>query len=153
MIGERCFIGDQPGTIRWIGYLDGLESERIGVELDTSSSDRHNGEYRGQFVFECLPGCGVFVKRSKLSFSVKQAMHLRYQSSLSQEDVCTNLIGYQKIQNKISDLTQLSFACLEKSQISTSGDLTAFQNLTRLRLSDNAIGNFSVGLSIHRNTR
>ena len=142
MIGQRCFVGDHEGTIRWIGHLEGLESERVGVELDHPSPDRHSGEYKGKQIFPCNPGCGIFVKQSKLSFSLEQAINFRYK--IFENSVCANLVGYEKIKTKISDLEEINFACLEKSQISRCGEISALRNLTRLRLSHNLIGNFSV---------
>jgi hypothetical protein len=142
MIGQRCFYNDQEGTIMWIGYLEGLESERVGIELDTPAPERHSGEYNGKQICTCRTNCGIFVKQSKISFSLEHAINFRYK--ISDEAVCSNLVGLEKIRQKISALDVKQFACLERFQISRCGEISALTHLTRLRLSDNLIEKFSV---------
>lgn len=82
-MNRRVYVqsADTIGTVKWIGFLPGLESERAGIELDSPPTiSGHSGEYMGQKIFPCAQKCGIFLKLSKLNFglSFKDALEEKY---------------------------------------------------------------------------
>ena len=143
-IGSRVLVNDSYGTVRWIGQLAGLDSERAGVELDSPEPDRHCGEYEGSKVFDCAKSCGVFVKLSKLSLgrSCEEVVRLRYLEDTHYAD--SNLVGGAKLLRHLSDFSNIHMACLERGGVAYAGNLSSLKNLRRMRLSENLITNCSV---------
>jgi len=149
---NRVFVEsvDRSGTILWIGFLDGLDSERAGIELDSppANSPGHSGEYKGQKIFPCAPGCGVFIKKSKLNFgdTVREAIEKKYMmtnesdSSTCSTDACNIpspiFVGEEKanefFSTNIFDLEEIS---LDNRHVRFDSDTDAdfLQSFTRLR--------------------
>jgi len=60
-LDERVVTKGRPGTIRYIGALDGTKGTWFGVELDHAGG-KHNGTVKGRSYFECAALHGVFVR-------------------------------------------------------------------------------------------
>ena len=66
ILGDRIIVkGERPGTIRYLGKLEGHRTEVdnevfAGVQLDHPTG-RHNGTFNGKRYFSCPPKHGVFV--------------------------------------------------------------------------------------------
>ena len=148
MMSKRVSVNDCYGTVKWIGFLPDLDSERVGIELDDPSADRHDGFYKDLKIFDCAPNCGVFVKASKVCFgtSAEAVAKKRYQED--EKCIDSKLVGADKLLKRFSDLRNVHFACLERGLISSSGDLSALINLKRLRLTDNLISEWNTVIEI-----
>ena len=148
MLFRRVSVNESFGTVKWIGFLPDLDSERLGIELDDPSPDRHDGSYKGAKIFDCAPCCGVFVKASKVDCgtTAEAVAKKRYQ----EDDLCVDskLVGADKLLKRFSDLGNVHFACLERGLISSAGDLSALVNLARLRLTDNLLSDWSTVIDI-----
>ena len=115
LIGRRVIVQNIRGTIKWVGDLNGLTSQRAGIELDhPPENGQHSGEYEGNGIFPCRENCGVFVKVCKLNFGVtlKQAIEHKY---LNQENTSTGssiLVGGEKARKyfaeNLFDLEEIS---------------------------------------------
>lgn len=55
-----------PGTVRYIGQLQGVKGEWIGLEYEQDGIGEHNGSYKGKKYFDCPAGRGVFVPRGSV---------------------------------------------------------------------------------------
>lgn len=50
-VGERVIVGKDRGTIRYIGKINGYESDWIGIDWDDEERGKNNGMVNGQFYF------------------------------------------------------------------------------------------------------
>jgi len=74
-VGEQAEIGDfvrlrkgREGTIRFIGKVDGVKGELIGMELQQWVPGKdHDGDYNGKPYFTCRSGTGYWTKRDMIS--------------------------------------------------------------------------------------
>jgi hypothetical protein len=148
MNGSRTFVdGKGPATVRWIGYLPGLDSKRVGVELDTACDTAHEGAYLDSKYFACKPNTGLFVKESKLNFgkSLLHAIQSRYLATESVAD--STLVGQNKAEQFYAKhFYDLRDICLDESFVSGIGDdfeeLGNFTAVTKLSLRSNLISAF-----------
>jgi len=60
-LGERVVTKGRPGTVRYIGALDGTKGTWFGLELDNADG-KHNGTLKGRSYFECAALHGLFVR-------------------------------------------------------------------------------------------
>jgi hypothetical protein len=146
------------GTVRWIGFLDGLESERAGIELDyTPLTTAHSGEYRDKQIFPCRHNCGIFIKTSKLvkSNSLKSAIEAKYIASESTDPSPPSIeipkfptpvfVGEEKAKKFFSsNLFLLDEISIDQTSVSFDPNtdisfLSSFTALTRLSLCGNFI--------------
>ena len=60
--------GEEQGSLRWRGTLEGTEGEWLGIEWDSRERGKHRGEYKGEQVFQCRweDSSGSFVRPSKV---------------------------------------------------------------------------------------
>lgn len=80
-VGNSVVIGDfvrlrkgREGTVRFIGQIEGLTEELIGLELQQWVPGKdHDGDYNGKTYFTCKAGTGYWTKRSNISDIIKRA--------------------------------------------------------------------------------
>lgn len=153
---SRLFIdGKGPATVRWVGYLPGLDSKRVGVELDTPCETAHEGAYLDSKYFSCKPNTGLFVKESKLNFgkSLLHALRSRYLETESVTD--SALVGQNKTERFYAEnFYDLRDICLDDSLVSGIGDdfdeLRKFSAVTKLSLRNNLISAFGDIIGIEK---
>ena len=137
-IGRRVHTGTKgKGTVRWIGLLEGLDSVRAGIELDSSNPSCHSGDYNGVQYFESPAQCGVFLKLDKVDegFSVREAAELKYRTKDS-DNQSSELVGQAKAEQYFADnLFDLREFGLDEMAVSHIGDgLEVFSRLEKLSL-------------------
>jgi len=66
-LGERVVTKGRPGTVRYIGALDGTKGRWFGIEL-AHADGKHNGTIKGRSYFECAALHGVFVRSCEGTF-------------------------------------------------------------------------------------
>lgn len=159
-LGDRCFFETHKGTIRYIGEVPPTVGEWYGIEWDTARG-KHDGTYNSVQYFKCKPNHGSFVRPNKLCFGISDvtALEKGYGNSGISEDEKTTvlnkstrhetiiqMIGFEKISQKLSDfrtLQEVDLSNMNISHASLDSELhTLLPNLKVLSISDNLISSF-----------
>ena len=147
-VGMRVWVPsrDSRGTVRWIGHLEGLESLRVGIELDKPVGS-HSGEYLGRSLFLTKDlNRGIFLKREKVDLGITfmAAIERRYIKP-QQEDVNVEIVGKEMAEmffaENIFDLLEVSLNQMNVYSL-VVGD-RQFLNLQRLSLRENLLYDLS----------
>ncbi|KAG5576912.1 hypothetical protein H5410_057046 [Solanum commersonii] len=139
LIGQRVhFVGDthRIGTVKYVGAVEGYGGNWVGVDWDNGDG-KHDGSHNGVRYFEAQgPKSASFVRPHNLSsgFALLKALELRYhgESTKEEEDemyvlsasnkrVSIELLGKDKIQNKLSQFEELTSASLAYLGVSSAG--------------------------------
>ncbi|CAN4127878.1 unnamed protein product [Withania somnifera] len=139
VIGQRVhFVGDtlRIGTVKYVGSVEGYEGKWVGVDWDNGDG-KHDGSHNGVRYFEAQgPKTASFVRSHNLSSGVTllKALEFRYhgESTKEEEDemyvlsatnkrVSIELLGKDKIQNKLSRFEELTSASLAYLGVSSAG--------------------------------
>ncbi|KAK6919830.1 CAP Gly-rich domain [Dillenia turbinata] len=138
--GERVhMIGDcqRIGTVKYVGAVEGLSGLWVGVDWDNGNA-KHDGSLNGIRYFQATsPKSASFVRPRNLShgISVLDALKLRYcnHSSTKQEEdemyvfsasskrVSVQLVGKEKIEDKLSRFEELTTASLSYLGVNSAG--------------------------------
>lgn len=164
LIGQRVhFVGDthRIGTVKYVGAVEGYGGNWVGVDWDNGDG-KHDGSHHGVRYFEAQgPKSASFVRPHNLTsgFPLLKALELRYhgESTKEEEDemyvlsasnkrVSIELLGKDKIQNKLSqfeDLTSASLAYLGVSSAGPPGPInTTIPRLKELDLTGNLLSDW-----------
>ncbi|CAN8235531.1 unnamed protein product [Cochlearia groenlandica] len=164
-IGQRVHSLNDPrrvGTVKYVGNVEGYAGKWIGVDWDQDGDGKHDGSVNGVFYFNGRSKTSAsFVRSQKLSHGITllQALDLRYRtiSTKDEEDemyvlsaknkrVSIQLLGGEKIQDKLSrfeELTSASLFYLGVSSLGVSSDLgSILPNLKLLDLTGNLISSW-----------
>ncbi|KAH0716275.1 hypothetical protein KY284_009180 [Solanum tuberosum] len=139
LIGQRVhFVGDthRIGTVKYVGAVEGYGGNWVGVDWDNGDG-KHDGSHHGVRYFEAQgPKSASLVRPHNLSsgFPLLKALELRYhgESTKEEEDemyvlsasnkrVSIELLGKDKIQNKLSQFEELTSASLAYLGVSSAG--------------------------------
>jgi len=165
IIGQRVHsLNDsrRVGTVKYVGDVEGYSGTWIGVDWDQDGDGKHNGSVNGVFYFNGRSQSSAsFVRSQNLSrgITLLQALELRYRtiSTKDEEDemyvlsagnrrVSIQLLGGDKIQDKLSrfeELTSASLSYLGVSSLGVSSDLgSILPNLKLLDLTGNLISDW-----------
>ncbi|KAJ4843912.1 hypothetical protein Tsubulata_034439 [Turnera subulata] len=146
------------GTVKYTGPVEGYSGTWVGVDWDNGDG-KHDGSINGVRYFQARSNLsGSFVRTQNLSPGIPflEALHLRYrgQSTKEEEDemyvfsasnnkVSVELVGKEKIENKLSRLDELAGASLSYLGVSSAGSSTdisaAVPNLKELDLTGNLL--------------
>ncbi|KDP45616.1 hypothetical protein JCGZ_17223 [Jatropha curcas] len=132
------------GTVKYVGPLQGHPGTWVGVDWDNGEG-KHDGSVNGVRYFHSrLERSGSFVRTQNLSpgISFLEALHIRYRSESTKEEedemyvlsssnkrVSVELVGKEKIQDKLSRFEELKGASLPYLGVSTTGNPTDISNL------------------------
>ncbi|CAA7052339.1 unnamed protein product [Microthlaspi erraticum] len=164
-IGQRVHSLNDPrrvGTVKYVGAVEGYSGIWIGVDWDQDGDGKHDGSVNGVFYFNGRSQSSAsFVRPQKLSHGITllEALELRYRtiSTKDEEDemyvlstknkrVSIQLLGGDKIQDKLSrfeELTSASLSYLGVSSLGVSSDLSSIlPNLKLLDLTGNLISDW-----------
>ncbi|GAB4839529.1 hypothetical protein Ancab_029055 [Ancistrocladus abbreviatus] len=138
-LGQRVHsAGDSRriGTVKYIGALQGYSGEWVGVDWDNGDG-KHDGSINGVRYFQAAcEKSGSFVRPQNLNSGITllEALFLRYRGestkeeeddmyvlSMSNQRVSVQLVGKDKIQNKLSRFDELSHASLAYLGVSSPG--------------------------------
>ncbi|XP_059297321.1 tubulin-folding cofactor E isoform X2 [Lycium ferocissimum] len=139
VMGQRVhFVGDtrRIGTVKYVGEVEGYEGNWVGVDWENADG-KHDGSHNGVRYFQAQgPKTASFVRPHNLSsgFPLLKALEFRYhgQSTKQEEDemyvlsatnkkVSIELLGKDKIQNKLSRFDELTSASLAYLGVSSAG--------------------------------
>nr|GMD24549.1 tubulin-folding cofactor E isoform X1 [Ipomoea batatas] len=160
-VGQRVhYAGDSRriGSVKYVGPVEGYSGTWIGVDWDNGDG-KHDGCHNGVRYFEAAGATTAsFVRPHNLSVGIPllQALELRYRTASSKEEedemyvfsasnkrVTVELLGKEKIQNKLSHFEELTSASLSYLGVSSAGDpchiSTTIPNLKELDLTGNLL--------------
>lgn len=160
-VGQRVHSAGDPrriGTVKYVGTIDGHPGAWVGVDWDSGDA-KHDGSVNGIRYFRARSErSGSFVRAKLLSpgISVIRALELRYRTystkeeedemyvfSASNKRVTVQLLGKDKIQDKLSRFEEITAASLSYLGVSTPGDPcqigTIVPNLKELDLTGNLL--------------
>ncbi|GKV12409.1 hypothetical protein SLEP1_g23551 [Rubroshorea leprosula] len=161
-LGQRVHAANDPrriGTVKYIGEVEGYSGTRVGVDWDNHRDGKHDGSINGVRYFHGRSELsGSFIRPHNLSpgISLLQALKLRYESHSTEEEedemyvfsatnkrVSVELVGKEKIQDKLSrfeELTSASLSYLGVSNPGAPGEISSVvPNLKELDLTGNLI--------------
>ncbi|XP_031121632.1 tubulin-folding cofactor E [Ipomoea triloba] len=160
-VGQRVhYAGDSRriGSVKYVGPVEGYSGTWIGIDWDNGDG-KHDGCHNGVRYFEAAgTTTASFVRPHNLSVGIPllQALELRYRTASSKEEedemyvfsasnkrVTVELLGKEKIQNKLSHFEELTSASLSYLGVSSAGDpfhiSTTIPNLKELDLTGNLL--------------
>ncbi|XP_047251762.1 tubulin-folding cofactor E isoform X4 [Capsicum annuum] len=161
VMGQRVHLtGDtrRIGTVKYVGAVEWYEGNWVGVDWDNGDG-KHDGSHNGVRYFEAQgPKTASFVRPHNLSSGVTllKALEFRYHGESTKEEqdemyvlsatnkkVSIELLGIDKIQNKLSrfeELTSVSLAYLGVSSAGPPGHInTTIPRLKELDLTGNLL--------------
>ncbi|XP_010427979.1 PREDICTED: tubulin-folding cofactor E-like [Camelina sativa] len=164
-IGQRVHsLNDsrRVGTVKYVGGVEGYSGTWIGVDWDQDGDGKHNGSVNGVFYFNGRSQTSAsFVRSQNLSSGITllQALELRYRTASTKDEedemyvlsagnkgVSIQLLGGDKIQDKLSrfeELTSASLSYLGVSSLGVSPELgSILPNLKLLDLTGNLISDW-----------
>ncbi|XP_059451695.1 tubulin-folding cofactor E [Corylus avellana] len=138
-VGQRVHsVGDprRTGTVKYVGPIQGYSGTWVGVDWDSGDA-KHDGSVNGFRYFRARSDrSGSFVRAHSLSpgISLLEALQLRYRGHSTKEEeddmyvlsasnkrVSIQLVGKDKIQDKLSRFEELTGASLSYMDVSTPG--------------------------------
>ncbi|XP_067628456.1 tubulin-specific chaperone E [Eurosta solidaginis] len=165
-IGTRIKVGDNYGTVKYVGEVTGYSGSWLGIEWDDPHRGKHNGSLNGKHYFHTqYPNAGSFVRPGKIGpfMSLEDAARERYLGYSAERSLNTSLIreaqenmqasffevvGMDKIARKQSKFEQLSEVSVDSCPVNAAGYLKDFQVLTALNVSSTLIWNWEIVANI-----
>ncbi|KAI8568646.1 hypothetical protein RHMOL_Rhmol02G0216600 [Rhododendron molle] len=164
-IGQRAHsAGDSRriGTVKYVGPVEGYSGKWVGVDWDNADGGKHDGSLNGVRYFHAeSEKSGSFVRPHNLSAGITllKALEIRYKSISTQEEedemyvfsasnrrVSVQLLGKDKIQDKLSRFEELANASLFYLGVSSSGPpcqiSATIPNLKELDLTGNLLSDW-----------
>lgn len=146
-LDQRVHSTNDPrriGTVKYIGPVEGHPGTWVGVDWDNGEA-KHDGSLNGVRYFEARSQLsGSFVRAQNLTAGISfiEALYIRYRDQPTQEDedemyvlsasnkrVSVQLVGKEKIQDKLSRLEELTGASLSYLGVSNPGSPNEIRNI------------------------
>ncbi|KAF2300620.1 hypothetical protein GH714_014533 [Hevea brasiliensis] len=146
-LGQRVHSESDPsriGTVKYVGPAQGYSGMWVGVDWDNGEG-KHDGSVNGVRYFQAKSErSGSFVRTQNLSpgISFLEALHIRYKGESTKEEedemyvlsasnkrVSVELVGKEKIQDKLSRFEELKGASLPYLGVSTPGNPSDISSL------------------------
>ncbi|PON49534.1 CAP Gly-rich domain containing protein [Parasponia andersonii] len=163
-LGQRVHSAGDPrriGTVRYVGPVQGYSGIWVGVDWDNGDG-KHDGSINGVRYFHAnSERSGSFVRTHNLSsgISLVEALRVRYQGDSTKEEedemyvlsasnkrVSIQLVGKEKIQDKLSRFEELTGASLSFFGVSSPGlsseNGSLLPNLKELDLTGNLLSDW-----------
>ncbi|XP_037947546.1 tubulin-specific chaperone E [Teleopsis dalmanni] len=158
-IGSRIKIGNNCGTVKYVGEVIGQTGTWLGIEWDDFNRGKHSGCVQNKHYFQTQhPTAGSFVRPAKVGpfETLEQAARERYlgytshsldQNLIREAQQSLNaslfeIVGMEKIARKQSKFEELTDISVDDSPINSPGCLKDFTSLTTLNLSRTLIWNW-----------
>lgn len=152
------------GTVKYVGSVEGYSGTWVGVDWDDGGQGKHDGSHNGVQYFQARGlKTASFVRPHNLSSGITllEALQVRYRGTSTKEEedemyvlsstnkrVSIELLGKEKIQNKLSrfeELTGVSLSFLGVSSPGPSSQISnTLPNLKQLDLSGNLLSDWKV---------
>ncbi|KAJ0170448.1 hypothetical protein K1T71_013819 [Dendrolimus kikuchii] len=161
-IGSRIKSGDDFGTVKYIGEVNGYKGVWYGVEWDNASRGKHDGTLDNlQYFITSKPGAGSFVRPNKVSpFRTCAEAITKYYGDREDETVAAHrrtvinewkremgapfieMVGFEKIHQK-QKFDRLLEVCVHDQNIAKAGDVASLcPNVRSLDVSRNLFSNW-----------
>ncbi|EDW89807.1 tubulin-specific chaperone E [Drosophila yakuba] len=164
-LGTRIKIGDNYGTVRYVGEVNGHMGTWLGVEWDDGLRGKHNGIMDGKRYFQTqTPTGGSFIRPGKVGpcatlEDAARERYLNYHSSNVNESLIREaqaslqaslfeVVGMDKIARKQSKFEQLAEVSVDQTPVNAAGYLKELTHLTTLNVSHTLIWNWEIVASI-----
>ncbi|KAL6512162.1 hypothetical protein OROGR_021759 [Orobanche gracilis] len=164
-VGQRVHsIGQprRPGTVKYVGPVEGFCGDWIGVDWDADGEGKHEGSHNGVSYFTARgPNTASFVRPHNLSAGVSllEALETRYRTASTKEEedemyvlsernkrVSIELLGKHKIEDKLSRFEELTSVSLSYLGVSFPGSpdsiSSTLPNIKELDLTGNVLANW-----------
>ncbi|GER27598.1 tubulin-specific chaperone E [Striga asiatica] len=164
-IGQRVHFCGQPrriGTVKYMGPVEGFSGDWVGVDWDADGDGKHDGSHNGARYFTARgPKTASFVRAHNLSAGVSllEALETRYRGASTKEEeeemyvlsatnkrVSIELLGKNKVEEKMSRLEELTSASLSYLGVSNPGNpeliSSTLPNIKELDLTGNLLDNW-----------
>ncbi|KAL0456291.1 UNVERIFIED_CONTAM: Tubulin-folding cofactor E [Sesamum latifolium] len=164
-VGQRVHFIGQPrriGTVKYVGLVEGYSGNWIGVDWDADGEGKHDGSHNGIRYFTGRgPNSASFVRPHNLStgISLLEALETRYRTTSTKEEedemyvlsarnkrVSIELLGKDKIEDKLSRFEELMSASLSYLGVSFPGSpdhvRSKLPNLKELDLTGNLLADW-----------
>ncbi|CAE6451245.1 unnamed protein product [Rhizoctonia solani] len=163
-VGERIRIGEDYGTILFIGDVAGITGTWLGIEWDDGAKrGKHSGERNGVKYFTCrTPNSGSFVRPNAPDLTrgvgLDAALISKYIDTFQSDGVETVVLGssngailvegprLDKVRAKFSRIERLRAISLDKYDVSNVGDPQVVsklcQSVQNLNLSRTLLGDW-----------
>ncbi|PKI47402.1 tubulin-folding cofactor E [Punica granatum] len=159
--GQRVHFSGDPrrvGTVKYVGPVQGYEGTWVGVDWDNGEG-KHDGSVNGVRYFHANSDrSGSLVRPPNLSpgVSLLKALHSRYRAESNQEEndemyvlsasnrrVSVQLVGRDKIQEKLGQLEEMKGASLAFGGVSSVGNIDGVvPNLQELDMTGNLLSDW-----------
>ncbi|XP_061401889.1 tubulin-specific chaperone E-like [Musca vetustissima] len=166
-LGTRIKIGDNCGTVCYVGEVLGYQGTWLGIEWDDPKRGKHNGTIDGKHYFYTQhPTAGSFIRPGKVGpfESLEEAARERYlgysENALDQQLLREaqeslqasffEVVGMDKLARKQSKFEQLTDVSVDNCAVNSAGYLKEFTMLTTLNLSHTLIWNWEIVADICR---
>ncbi|XP_017476502.1 PREDICTED: tubulin-specific chaperone E [Rhagoletis zephyria] len=165
-VGTRIKIGDNYGTVKYVGEVTGYTGSWLGIEWDDPRRGKHNGCLDGKHYFHTQhSNAGSFVRPGKIGpfESLEDAARERYLGYSAENSLDASLIreaqqnmqasffevvGMDKIARKQSKFEQLTEVSVDNCPINAAGYLKDFEVLATLNVSSTLIWNWEIVANI-----
>ncbi|KAK4486726.1 hypothetical protein RD792_006702 [Penstemon davidsonii] len=161
-VGQRVHFAGQPrrvGKVKYVGPVEGYSGIWVGVDWDADGEGKHDGSHNGVSYFNARgPKTASFARPHNLSSGVSllEALEARYRTTSTKEEedemyvlsarnqkVSIELVGKDKIQDKLSRYEELTSGSLSYLGVSLPGSpehvSSALPNLKELDLTGNLL--------------
>lgn len=143
-IGQRLSYDSALGTVRYLGPLEGLKGDWLGVEWDKATRGKHNGQHAGRQMFKCLsssPTAASFLRPSRKpdpTRTLLEAINSKYaapskadgydghnhQDPIEISGKTVEEVGFDKIRKQLSHLADLKIVLVDGLNVSAVADGT-----------------------------
>ncbi|XP_049882216.1 tubulin-specific chaperone E [Pectinophora gossypiella] len=143
-IGSRIKCGDDFGTVKYIGEVQGYKGVWYGVEWDNPTRGKHDGSVDDvQYFKTSKPGAGSFIRPNKIGpFKTCADAIRRYYGDREDETVAAHrrtvinewkremgapfieMVGFEKIHQK-QKFDRLLEVCVHDQNVAKAGDVSA----------------------------
>ncbi|KAF2928720.1 tubulin-folding cofactor E [Oryza sativa Japonica Group] len=148
-LGQRVHAAGDParvGTVRYLGPVDGHPGDWLGVDWDAGAGGRHDGSLAGRRYFVAAgERSASFARPTALSAGItlpdairnryrveeftKEEQDEMYVFSSSQKRVSVELVGKNKVEEKLKNLNDLTSASVSYMGVSSIGPGDELKNL------------------------
>uniref|UniRef100_A0A0D9WBT8 CAP-Gly domain-containing protein n=2 Tax=Leersia perrieri TaxID=77586 RepID=A0A0D9WBT8_9ORYZ len=148
-LGQRVHAAGDParvGTVRYVGPVEGHTGDWVGIDWDAGAGGRHDGSLAGRRYFVAAgERSASFARPTALSagITLPDAIRARYRVddftqeeqdemyvfSTSQKRVSVELVGKNKVQEKLKNLCELTSASVSYTGVSSIGPRDELTNL------------------------
>ncbi|MBN3320301.1 TBCE protein, partial [Atractosteus spatula] len=164
-VGRRVSCDGERGTVHYVGKVPPTAGIWLGVEWDNPERGKHDGTHEGVQYFKCShPTGGSFIRPRKASFGVEflTALRQRYEMEMEQDSAeelkiankPVELVGFETVCQKLSQLNSLEAVSLQGSEVAGAGPDNEIQqntpNILSLDLSESLLASWDDVASITR---